>query len=77
MNRWIDVARKVYSRYQYAYVKDDGTECKKKDEGAILLDAFTSKMLITVHDNLGEVNRAKFSQMGLRQAVEVGWKVIK
>lgn len=77
MSRWIDVARKVYERNQYTYVRDDGTECKKGDEGAMILDAFTSKMLITVHDNLGETNRTKFSKMGLRKAVAIGWKVIK
>lgn len=74
---WINAARKVYSEHQYAYVKDDGTKCKKSVEGAILLDAFTSKMLVTVYDNLGEANQAKFAQMGLRQAVEIGWKVIQ
>lgn len=74
---WINAARKVYSEYQYAYVKDDGTECKKKDDGAILLDAFTASMLVKVYDKLSEANQAKFSQMSLRQAVDIGWKVIK
>ena len=74
---WINAAREVYARHQYAYVRSDGTKCKEKDEGAMLLDAFTSKMLITVHDNLSEANQAKFAQMDLRQAVEIGWKVIK
>lgn len=74
---WINAAREVYAHHQYAYVNDKGEECKKKDEGAILLDAFTASMLVKIYDNLGEANQAKFSQMGLRQAVEIGWKVIK
>lgn len=74
---WINAARKVYSRHQYAYVNDKGEECKEEDEGAMILDAFTASMLVKVYDNLGEITRTKFSQMGLRQAVEIGWKVIK
>ena len=74
---WINAARKVYSEHQYAYVKDDGAKCKKSAEGAILLDAFTASMLVKVYDKLNETNQAKFAQMGLRQAVEIGWKVIK
>jgi hypothetical protein len=74
---WINAARKVYNRHQYAYVNDKGEECKEKDEGAMMLDAFTASMLVKIYDNLGEANQAKFAQMDLRQAVKIGWKVIK
>ena len=74
---WINAARKVYSEHQYAYVNDKGEECKKKDEGAMMLDSFTASMLVKVYDKLSEANQTKFAQMGLRQAVEIGWKVIK
>jgi hypothetical protein len=47
-----------------------------KIEGFIV-DGTTAQMLLTIVENLNEVNREKFLSLPITRMVDIGWKLVK
>lgn len=75
---WLDAARKVVKEHQFVYIDPKTNDISdKKKKGYIALDAVTSNMLVQIADALKDVNKEKFTNMPLLQAVDIGWKLVK
>ncbi len=45
------------------------------NDNAVLLDAFTASMLLSIADALTEKNQKNFTELPIEKAVRVGWKL--
>lgn len=82
----IEAARKVVedkSCYLLRSRKDQPGQFDAKPYGTgnkrgwFYLDLFTASHIVAVHDNLNEVNRAKFAALPLPKMASVAFKVLK
>lgn len=76
---WLAAVQQIKNEHQARRIDTKtGHLCAKSArKGAVLMDAFTANMLITVYEALNEENKAKFTSLPILKAVQIGWKCVK